>query len=189
MKYLWNFLCCNSSRSGTNKKQHLGRGNFTIFLRNTTLYVQFHLMTVLSTRGSSVVLICTSVLEPEKWGFVSYVRCCNFAIHVYMKWKVRNMYNSFHVTNPKLVYLLPLLWLWYVILKLIFLRTSWCLLSWTKFEVVMLNINRMKYIMFINDLGNRDYGHRDPLRWPRDTPLSTKVGTNFADKRRLLGRV
>jgi hypothetical protein len=28
----------------------------------------------------------------------------------------------------------------------------------------------------------------DPLRWPRDTPLSTKIGTNFADRRRSLGR-
>jgi len=29
---------------------------------------------------------------------------------------------------------------------------------------------------------------RDPLRWPRDTPLSAKVGTNFADRRRPLCR-
>jgi hypothetical protein len=36
-------------------------------------------------------------------------------------------------------------------------------------------------------LENRDYGRRDPPRWPRDTPLSTKVDTNFADKRRSLG--
>jgi hypothetical protein len=28
----------------------------------------------------------------------------------------------------------------------------------------------------------------DPPRWPRDTPLSAKVGINFADKRRSLGR-
>jgi len=26
-------------------------------------------------------------------------------------------------------------------------------------------------------------GRGDPLRWPRDTPLSAKVGTNFADRR------
>jgi hypothetical protein len=28
---------------------------------------------------------------------------------------------------------------------------------------------------------------RDPLRWPRDTHLSTKVRTNFVDKQRSLG--
>jgi hypothetical protein len=33
-----------------------------------------------------------------------------------------------------------------------------------------------------------EYGRRYPLRWPRDTPLSAKIGTNFADKRRPLGR-
>jgi hypothetical protein len=32
-------------------------------------------------------------------------------------------------------------------------------------------------------LENREYGRRDPMRWPCDTPLSAKVGTNFADKR------
>jgi hypothetical protein len=37
-------------------------------------------------------------------------------------------------------------------------------------------------------LENRDYGRRGPPRWPRNTPLSAKVGTNFADKRRSLGR-
>jgi len=31
-------------------------------------------------------------------------------------------------------------------------------------------------------------GFGDPLRWPRDTPLSAKVGTNFADRRRPLCR-
>jgi hypothetical protein len=31
-------------------------------------------------------------------------------------------------------------------------------------------------------------GRRDPLRWPRDTLYPQKVGTNFADKRRSLGR-
>jgi hypothetical protein len=31
-------------------------------------------------------------------------------------------------------------------------------------------------------LENRDYDSRDLLRWPCDTPLSAKVGTNFANK-------
>jgi hypothetical protein len=34
-----------------------------------------------------------------------------------------------------------------------------------------------------SDLENRDYGRRDAPCWPRDTPLSAKVGTNFSDKR------
>jgi hypothetical protein len=35
----------------------------------------------------------------------------------------------------------------------------------------------------------RKYERRDPSRWPRDTPLSSKVGTNFEDKTRSLGIV
>jgi len=31
-------------------------------------------------------------------------------------------------------------------------------------------------------------GRGEPLRWPRDTPLSAKVGTNFADRRQPLCR-
>jgi hypothetical protein len=34
---------------------------------------------------------------------------------------------------------------------------------------------------------NQDYSHRDPPRWPRDTHLSAKDGSNFAKKRRSLG--
>jgi hypothetical protein len=34
---------------------------------------------------------------------------------------------------------------------------------------------------FKTGLVNREYGHRCPSRWPRGTPLSVKVGTNFAD--------
>jgi hypothetical protein len=37
-------------------------------------------------------------------------------------------------------------------------------------------------------LEKRDYGRRDPSRSPRDIPLSVKVGSKFADKRRSLGR-
>jgi hypothetical protein len=37
-------------------------------------------------------------------------------------------------------------------------------------------------------LENREYGRREPSRRLRDTPLSAKVGTKFADKRRSLGR-
>jgi hypothetical protein len=36
----------------------------------------------------------------------------------------------------------------------------------------------------VSGVENRDSGRRDPPRWPRDTPLSVKVGPNFADKRR-----
>jgi hypothetical protein len=39
-----------------------------------------------------------------------------------------------------------------------------------------------------SDLENREYGRGDPSRWLRDTPISAKVGINFADKRRSLGR-
>jgi hypothetical protein len=37
-------------------------------------------------------------------------------------------------------------------------------------------------------LESREYGRREPSRWPRDTPLSAKVFANFADNRRSLGR-
>jgi hypothetical protein len=37
-------------------------------------------------------------------------------------------------------------------------------------------------------LESREYGRRDPLCWPCDTLLSAKVGTNFADMWRSLGR-
>jgi hypothetical protein len=37
-------------------------------------------------------------------------------------------------------------------------------------------------------LENREYGRRDPSRWPRDIIYPAKVGTKFADKRRSLGR-
>jgi hypothetical protein len=37
-------------------------------------------------------------------------------------------------------------------------------------------------------LENREYGRGDPLLCPRDTPLSAKVGANFADRQLSLGR-
>jgi hypothetical protein len=37
-------------------------------------------------------------------------------------------------------------------------------------------------------LENRDYGRRDTPRWPRDALYPQKIGTNFAEKRRSLGR-
>jgi hypothetical protein len=37
-------------------------------------------------------------------------------------------------------------------------------------------------------LENREYCRVDPLRWPRDTLYPQKLATNFADKRRSLGR-
>jgi hypothetical protein len=43
------------------------------------------------------------------------------------------------------------------------------------------------YIPILTFLENRDYIRRNLPRWAHDTPLATKVGTNFADKRRLLG--
>jgi hypothetical protein len=39
-----------------------------------------------------------------------------------------------------------------------------------------------------SDLESREYGCRDPSRWPHDTLYPQKVGTHFADKRRSLGR-
>jgi hypothetical protein len=45
-----------------------------------------------------------------------------------------------------------------------------------------------EWIKFVSGLENRDYGRRDSSRWPCDTLLCTKVGTNFADKRQSLGR-
>jgi hypothetical protein len=38
-------------------------------------------------------------------------------------------------------------------------------------------------------LENREYGRRDPSRRPCNTPLSAKVGINFAEKQRPLGIV
>jgi hypothetical protein len=37
-------------------------------------------------------------------------------------------------------------------------------------------------------LENREYGRRDPSRWPLGTLYPQNVGTDFVDKRRSLGR-
>jgi hypothetical protein len=37
-------------------------------------------------------------------------------------------------------------------------------------------------------LESQEYGRRDSSRWPRGTLYPQKVGTNFADKQRSLGR-
>jgi hypothetical protein len=39
-----------------------------------------------------------------------------------------------------------------------------------------------------SSLENQEHHHGDPSRWPRGTLHLQKVGTNFADKRRSLGR-
>jgi hypothetical protein len=39
-----------------------------------------------------------------------------------------------------------------------------------------------------SDLEIGEYGRRDPSRWPRGTLYPQKIGTDFADKRRSLGR-
>jgi hypothetical protein len=49
------------------------------------------------------------------------------------------------------------------------------------------SVKKIKAIPVTSGLENRDYGRKDPPRWPRDTPVFAKVDTNFADKRRSLG--
>jgi hypothetical protein len=49
-------------------------------------------------------------------------------------------------------------------------------------------LNNRKRYLYLNGLETEITAVGDPPRWLRDTPLSGKVGINFADKRRLLGR-
>jgi hypothetical protein len=44
------------------------------------------------------------------------------------------------------------------------------------------------HIFILSGQENRINDRGDPLRWPRDTLYTQIVGTNLADKRRLLGR-
>jgi hypothetical protein len=44
------------------------------------------------------------------------------------------------------------------------------------------------YLLLLSGLESQEYGRRDPSRWPCRTPLDIEVWTNFADKRRALGR-
>jgi hypothetical protein len=65
-------------------------------------------------------------------------------------------------------------------------------------EVVKLERGPLSLVRIIEELlewkssgsgqENRINGRVDPLRWPRDTLYPQKVGTNFADMRRSLGR-
>jgi hypothetical protein len=54
-------------------------------------------------------------------------------------------------------------------------------------------VSTIEELLGINNSGSDlkiwEHGRRDPLRWPRDIPLSAKVGINFAEKRRSLGIV
>jgi hypothetical protein len=65
-------------------------------------------------------------------------------------------------------------------------------------EVVGLERGPLSFVSTIEELLGRqssgfgleslEYGRRDPSRWLRDSPLSKKGSTNFADKWRSLGR-
>jgi hypothetical protein len=44
----------------------------------------------------------------------------------------------------------------------------------------------MEQTLITKLMESREYGHRDPSRWPRVTLLSANVGINLADKRRWL---
>jgi hypothetical protein len=75
------------------------------------------------------------------------------------------------------------------------LHSRLCQISW---KVVGLEWSPLSFANTIEELlernssgsglENRDYGRWDPLRWPHDTTLPSKVGTNFVDKRRSLCR-
>jgi hypothetical protein len=53
-------------------------------------------------------------------------------------------------------------------------------------------VSTTKELLVRNSSGSgleiREYGHGDPLRWPRETLYLQKVGAIFADKRGVLGQ-
>jgi hypothetical protein len=86
-------------------------------------------------------------------------------------------------------------------------QSSWLQIQWPGldsrryqifWEVVGLEQGPLSLVITIEELlerknsssalENRHYGRRESSRWPRHTPLSVEAGTNFADKRRSLGR-
>jgi hypothetical protein len=79
-------------------------------------------------------------------------------------------------------------------------RGSGSILGATRFfwEVVGLERGSLSFLSTIEELlerkisgsglENREYGLRNPPRWPRGTYYSQEVGTNFSEKRRSLGR-
>ena len=73
------------------------------------------------------------------------------------------------VSQVNLVYVTVNLLYWY------YFQTEYVSFAFINYFVVLVSVSRLN-------------GHGDPLRWPRDTPLSAKVGTNFADRRRPLCR-
>jgi hypothetical protein len=85
-------------------------------------------------------------------------------------------------------------------------QSSWLQIQWSGFytrhykifwEVVGLERSPLSIVSTTEELlerkssgsglENREYGHRDPSGWPRDTSYPQYFGTNLADKRRSLG--
>jgi hypothetical protein len=69
-------------------------------------------------------------------------------------------------------------------------RTEFSPLIFAAFNVCtgLLSLFALYNLLWPTGLEIWECGRRIPSHWPHDTPLSTKVGTNFADKRRSFGR-